>query len=287
MQGVLSTGQRGLNDAEKKVKLHMLVVANTNDPTVGKAAVVDMNNAIKTFDTIARFMGIQMQPVMKIYGKIYNKESVQKAIAALQPGENDIVVFYSSGHGFRKATDSRPYPYIDLRPKDDKTYNVNSLNIKDVYDSIRLKPKGARLNIIISDCCNNIPGVIKVPGKSIVTERGLTEWSRDNCAKLFLDTAASLLITSAGVDETASCDDESGSFCTIFLRAAIANNLAKTNRQPSWTNILNETADATSYKARHICCNPEKPCTQSKACSQHPIRLYEPGRPRVGLRRLF
>lgn len=278
---------RGLTAKEKAVRLYMLVVANTNDSTVGIAARMDMDNMVHSFDTIARFLGIQMMPPVIISGKNYNKQNVEKAIRYLSPGENDIVVFYYTGHGFRKNTDSRIYPYIDLRPKPDGTFNINSLNIKDVYDSIRLKRTSARLNIVIADCCNTFPDDVKRVGKSIVIERATEPWSQENCARLFLDSTASILLASAGVNQEATCDDVSGSFCSIFFRSALSNNLIRTNRQPSWQSILTETNANTSYKARHICCNPEPPCTPAKACSQSPLNLLERGRATGFFRRLF
>ena len=106
---------RGLTPQEKKIRLHLLVVANTNDPTVGKAAVLDMRRVIQTFDTITRFMQIRMDTIV-ISGKNYNKANVEKAIKVLNPDPNDIVVFYYTGHGFLKSEDRRDFPYIDLRP---------------------------------------------------------------------------------------------------------------------------------------------------------------------------
>ena len=272
--------------ANLKIRMHVVIVANTNDPAVGKSAWLDMDRMERTFDTIARFMGIQRPTPVKIYGKNYTKENVQKAIRDLKPEPNDIVVFYYTGHGFRKNTDSRQFPYIDLRPKDDGTYMVNSLNIKDIYDSIRLKPTAAHLNLVISDCCNTIPGTKKSNGKSIVTERGMTDWSPANCAKLFLSTKTSLLFTAADKDQTASCDSTSGSFFTIYFKAAMENNLVKSNKNPGWTQVMQEASEETINKVHHICCGD--PCSWSAGfCVQNPVKQIETGKLTGLLGRLF
>ena len=55
-----------------------------------------------------------------ISGKTYGKKNAEAAIKKLNPGPNDIVVFYYSGHGFRKAGPNPRFPLIDLRAKPTK-----------------------------------------------------------------------------------------------------------------------------------------------------------------------
>ncbi len=284
-EGNLQTATRGFTDLEKKIKLILLIVANTNDPEVGSSAVLDVSRVVNTFDTIAHFMGIQMPKPVIISGATYDKAHVQKAIRDLRPDVNDIVVFYYSGHGFRKKQDPRQFPYIDLRPKPDSTYNVNSLNIKDIYDSIRLKPKSARLNIVLSDCCNTIPTAAKKKGKSIVAERGMEDWSGENAAKLFINTTASILLTAADVGEEASCDSTVGSFFTIYFKAALENNLVKTNKNPDWNQVVKETKEETAFKVQHICC--DSPCVWRNGCRQNAVKQIDPGKSNSILGRLF
>ena len=284
-EGNVQTTTRGFTDLEKKIKLILLIVANTNDPEVGSSALLDVTRVVKTFDTIAHFMGIQMPKPVIISGPTYDKQHVQNAIRDLKPGPNDIVVFYYSGHGFRKKEDPRQFPYIDLRPKPDNTFNVNSLNIKDIYDSIRLKPKAARLNIVLSDCCNTIPTAAKKKGKSIVAERGMTDWSGENAAKLFINTTASILLTAADVGEEASCDSTVGSFFTIYFKAALENNLVKTNKHPDWNLIVKETKEEAAYKVQHICC--DSPCVWRNGCKQNAVKQIDLGKSNSVMGRLF
>ncbi len=271
-----SRGITNLSPVEKKIKMHLLIVSNTNDPSIGKGCGFDTRRAMLMFDSIRRYLGIGMQTTV-ITGKTYNKANVQKAIKALNPDPNDIVVFYYTGHGFRKPEDSRIYPYIDLRPKNDDTYNVNSLNIQDVFDAIRTKPKSARLNLVISDCCNTIPGAAKSNGKSIGGFRDINEWSEVNCRKLFLDqTPVSVLITAAEVGQTAACDTTTGSLFTIFFKATLENCLSKEKKNVSWDQVVNETKDKVSFKAIHTYCR--RPFNEENKCKQDPIRKVLTGR---------
>lgn len=267
---------RGLTPEEKKTRLHLLIVANTNDPTVGKACALDMRRVIQTFDTITRFMNIRMDTVV-IAGKNYNKANVEKAIKALNPDPNDIVVFYYTGHGFRKAEDNRDYPFIDLRPKDDRTYRVNSLNIEDIFNTIRNKPKAARLNLVLSDCCNNDPDAKKVPAWWISGFRDIRDWSLDNCRKLFLDpTPLSLLMTAAQKEQLASCDTTAGSLFTLFFKTALENNLSKLKTNVTWYRIADETKNATSLKARNT--YVQRPFIEKNLGKQDPVKRILTGR---------
>ncbi len=274
-----STGSRGIfSELAKKIKLILVIVANTNDPTVGKAAVLDMKRVLYTFDTICRYTGITLDTSGKIiYGKNYNKSNVIKVINGLQPDINDIVVFYYSGHGFRKDKDERVYPYIDLRPKDDKTYMVNSLNIEDIYQAIIHKPNAARLNLVLSDCCNTLPGVPIPNGKAIISARGMDKWNPKRVVELFLDPKPkNILFTAANVGQTAGCDSTSGSFFTIFFKVALENNLVSRVQKPiSWEKIFAETKDETEWKVSRICCDRPPPCFTRDGCKQNPIKMIQ------------
>jgi len=272
-----SRGITNLSPVEKKMKIHLLIVANTNDPSIGRGCAYDIRIAMLMLDSIRKFIGIGMQTTV-ISGKNYNKENVQKAIKALNPDPNDIVIFFYSGHGFRKPEDNRIFPYIDLRSKPDRTYNVNSLNIQDVFDAIRTKPKAARLNLVISDCCNTLPETKKSTAKVIGGGfRDINQWSEANCRKLFLDPAPmSILMTAAEVNQMASYDTTAGSLFTIYFKAALENFLSKSKSNVSWDQVVTETKDKVSFKAAHTYCL--RPFIPENICKQEPIRKVMPGR---------
>ena len=264
-----SRGLTNLSPEQKNMTMHLLIVSNTKDPSIGKACILDTSRAIMMFDSIRRFLQIRLVKKV-IAGKNYNKENVVKAIKDLNPKPNDIVVFYYSGHGFRKPEDPRAPPYIDLRPKNDTTYNVNSLNIQDVFNTIRSKPRSARLNLVIADCCNTLPGTEKSNGKSIGGFREINEWSEANCRKLFLDTnVVSVLMTAAEVGQTAACDSLAGSLFSIFFKSVLDNSLSKGKQNVSWYQVVADTKNRVSTKSAHTYC--KRPFIMDNVCKQDPI----------------
>jgi hypothetical protein len=190
-----------------------------------------------------------------IQGKDYGKENILGAINMLTPGSNDIVVFYYSGHGFSYEKDAaKKYPQIDLRPHpaSDKidVINANTENLADLFELI--KSKGARLNIIIGDCCNSlIEFKRKFKGGSDALRNEKKEpviINKASCEALFCDYTASILVASADKGEYAVSDDKLGSLFTYnlskSLKRLMKKDLDKSAGLP-WKKLLEETANKT------------------------------------------
>ncbi|MBK6826279.1 MAG: hypothetical protein IPG86_05175 [Chitinophagaceae bacterium] len=107
---------RGLSVAEKKIKMHLLVVADTLDKKLGKAIILDVKKVMETFEGISKFLGIRFLPVI-VQGKNYGKAGVQAALSKLKTvvSRDDIVIFYYSGHGFRIPEKPGKYPNLKLK----------------------------------------------------------------------------------------------------------------------------------------------------------------------------
>lgn len=75
---------------------------------------------------------------------------------------NDVTVFYYSGHGFSYKNGSHyKYPQLDMRtPGNQPDFNKidfiekNTANLKVLLQIMRLY--GGRVNIAIADCCNTV-----------------------------------------------------------------------------------------------------------------------------------
>ncbi len=259
---------RGLTPTEKDTRLILLAVVNVNDPEIGSSCAKDLQRANETFRKLSMMLGIRMDSIF-ISGNNYNKENVEKALDELKPAPNDIIVFYYSGHGFRKPKDGRQFPYMDLRPKVDDTYMVNSLNVEDVYTSIR--KKGARFNLVLTDCCNTNVESINAKGVAPPEAKGLgLDWYIENARTLFLDPIPiSILATAADVDQKASSNDNFGGFFSFYMRQSIEDQLGFFNKKVSWENIRDNATKQTVNKAQHTYC--DKPYIPENICDQTPV----------------
>lgn len=263
-----------LTEEEKKIKIHLLLIGNTLEEEIGGSCEKDMNLADSTFSGLAKDMGLEIIK-KKLIGKDFGMKTVEGMIADLNPAPRDIVIFFYSGHGFRKKEDNQRFPYLDLRsgPKDD--YNVMSLNIRNIYD--RIKAKGARLNLVISDCCNTFPEVTNRQAEftpETPNSKGLG-WDPENCRKLFLGKERqSILFTAADAGQRATSNNRFGGFFTYHFRKALDKNMGVFNRTVNWTQILDDTKMMTGRKAERTYCD-KKVRTFFNVCLQYPYYITE------------
>ncbi len=270
-KALFDTRTRSISPAERNVTMHLICVANTDEKLIGGSCKEDMNRAVRTFNDINTFLGLDNDPVIKtISGNKYSLKAVKDELKKLDPEPNDIVIFYYSGHGFRKPEDRRPYPYLDLRSKTDtakKSYLVNSLNIEDIYDTI--KKKGARFNLVLGDCCNNLVTQTNKTGDPISESKdaGL-DWSEDNVKKLFLERQ-SILATAAQEGQLATGNNNFGGFFSYFFMKAMEDNFSILKKNISWKQILDQAKIKTTLKAENTYC--DKPYIRKNICRQIPI----------------
>lgn len=261
---------RGLTSIEKNTKLHLIVVADTLDKSIGSSCSKDMKRAAETFSGLTNFLGIKMTATT-ICGKQYSKKNVQAAISGLKPAANDIVVFYYSGHGFRLPEQpNRRFPFLKLKTLHKGRQDVidNSLNVEDIFTSI--KKKGARFNLVLSDCCNNDIFSENAKGSKPSLTRGSgVEWSEDNIRTLFLNKIPmSLLATAASSGQKASSNDDFGGFFSYFFKTSMENYSSKLRTNVTWDLVMQDAQKQTIFKANHTYC--DKPYVPANICQQNP-----------------
>ncbi len=254
---------------ERNVKLYLLFVANVTDPLIGSANSKDMYDAIKFFGKVKDFLGINTFIYDTVTGNNFNMQTVNNKVNSfLTPGANDIVVFYYAGHGFRKdfKEDSRSGPYIDLRDAavyKEKRYQDNSLSMEDIVDSI--KKKGARLNLIISDCCNDsvtkTNPIAKDPALS--GKKGMFDqfWNTKKCHDLFLNAnPTTILATAASPYQLAISNPVFGGYFSNFFINTLETNLSLTNtsQKITWDDVFAQTKQQTETKAGRTWCDDAK-----------------------------
>lgn len=260
---------------DRETKMYLLVVANILDKDIGEACIKDTVKVIKSFTDIASKLGLLEKNVIiqVIAGTKYNKKNVELAIKNLKPvPDKDIVVFYYTGHGFRKPTERKisQFPFLDLRSKTDSNYMAQSLNIeKDIFNKI--VSKGARFNLVLGDCCNTYVPLPKVESPPPPTKRGsgFTLLSEDNCRTLFLEKM-SILACAADSNQLAAGNRKLGSFFSYFFYNNMENYCSVFQKDVSWKKILEETATQTIDKANHTYC--DKPHIPANICNQKPIQ---------------
>lgn len=256
------TGTKALSAIEKSAVIHLIIVANINDPVIGNSCKMDMEKTLNLFGVLTRMIGIKLQPTL-ISGPLYKKSNVEKVLDTIKPKSNDIVVFYYSGHGFRKERDSRRYPYLDLREKIDWTFNVNSMQGEDIMKKI--KSKGARLNLVITDCCNTKVSDNKELGSAIPEQKVLgLELFQENVRNLFFPSVTtSVIATASDIDQKACTNNRMGGFFSYFFNQSLQEHLGFMKRGVRWDDVLKRTMEQTEKKALRTYCDSPNICDQT------------------------
>lgn len=258
--------------------MFLLVVASTEDSKLKPNALLDARKVMAVFSNIAKdVLGIRFF-ADSVYGNKYSKASVEAALKRIVPAKNDIVVFYYSGHGFTdRKMPNRDFPFIDLRDPTKTLYRrdleTQTMNIQDIYDSI--VKKGARLNLVLSDCCNDTIAAPKVVGTKPPAPKGMTAANLENLKKLFIKDAASILMTAASKDERATVTPSFNSYFTNFFIASLRTWASPEKTFPNWYRVMADAQNQTKLFAGNVPCPKNSPCPNGKTISQTP-KLFVP-----------
>jgi hypothetical protein len=258
---------RGLSSFQRDSRIHLILVANTTDKKIGINGASDIKKMEETFTLIEEYLGNKEMKVIRIEGERFNKKNVEQVLKdSLNPKPNDMVVFYYTGHGFRKpGKDSiRPYPFLDFTTKEGADYFKESLNIEDIF--MQIKSKGARFNLVLSDCCNaDYENVLRILGLDPNKRSSQMDWSIDHIGKLFVSPQKqSILATAAGKNQLASTNPKLGAFYTNYFLEAMQAMFDRNAKNISWNQIFETARSKTIYKAARTRCrrNPDTGCEQ-------------------------
>ena len=270
-------GSKGLPAAEKNIKLHLVIVADTLDKEIAKACLLDIKKVTEIFDNLVVTLGIQKSYTL-VSGKQFSVTGVKEAVNSIKLfSGNDIVVFYYTGHGFRKREEREQkihFPYLKLTSVPgtrQDTYN-NSISITEIFETI--KSKKARFNLVISDCCNEDVLSSKSFGARIGNVKASNlDWSVENCRNLFLKRA-SILTTAADNGQRAAGTVKDGSYYTQFFKMILGNTLSRSTKNVrTWDQVLTDIRDGTIKFAKSAPCPRED--DPSNKCFQEPYYIIK------------
>ncbi len=241
-----------LPPAFRQSVMHLFIVANTLDPSIGEAAKVDVKNITETFTAIASNLGLR-KPLIRTYaGNNFNKQRIENDLRRFKPAANDIVIFYYTGHGFRWPEDGGNFPRIDFNDTSKAFNAANSLRIQQVYDI--LKPKGARFTLVLSDCCNRSIPTNSVKGpRSLATRKVSYPFNFTNASRLFLPPQPTAVIaTAAKPEELAGCNPSEGSYFTInfYLTLLYGVSTHPNYKNATWSSMMVEVRKFTEDRGK-------------------------------------
>ncbi len=235
-------------------KLHLVIVANTLIGDIGPSCTSDRDKLDYEFKSIADALGVGYRKYV-VDGNNFTKPMVQSTLKSLTPGSNDIVVFVYRGHGFRWNDQTDAYPMMDLRVSNYVNISQStSLSLSEVYNT--LKSKGARLNIILGDCCNNNIGLNQMTTTSFLNTQSNNKPDITKLKKLFMNARGNLIAAAAKQGEYSWANPFGGFYTLSFIQAMKESISYMNNGTAAWTDVINvATKLAKDKSSPNLCSN--------------------------------
>ena len=252
---IFGNNTRGPLGEKRKERFFLVLVAGTNDPTIGTAVKKDLSKIDTYFSTLANDLGVEYIPTY-VTGNDFTRQNVLRAVGQLEkakPAPIDIVVFYYSGHGFRYSNDSSKYPRMSMRRNDEENRDTINVGLEEVYD--RMIKLGAKVTMVIGDLCNEDKGLPVPVGREVlkpkINNKGFsTMLNRDNASALFFPKAPiSILVGSAEPNQLAVGNPSTGSFFTDSFLSQLEQSFYGPLKNPSWLRLLGQSRELTRRKS--------------------------------------
>ncbi|MBK5269595.1 MAG: caspase family protein [Bacteroidia bacterium] len=239
--------------ANKLYQFHLVIIANTLDPTIGAGCAADETNLKNEFRQISDALGFTFQQYI-VDGSAFSKEKVLATLNSLSPGNNDIVVFIYRGHGFRWKNQTSDWPRMDLRTSAyDSITDSHSMNLAEVYSL--LKSKGARLNIILGDCCNSEVNAAPVTTSNYLNFQFDNNSDISKLKDLFLKSNGIILSSAAQKGEVSWVTSQGGLYSMSFLQALREDVSYLSTEECKWDNIITKTIKLARSKSTPTFCS--------------------------------
>lgn len=232
-------------DNTQPCKLWAILLTDTQDESIGGDDLIDNLALNKELKAIGQVLGIPVT-IKNITGNaFYNKRNLANAISAIAPTKNDIVFFCFNGHGFRFDDQKDQYPCLSLGDNGD---DYNYVTLSDVYAAI--KAKGARLNVVFSDCCNSYVGDYKPsqPGSTLYS-RAASKASKKRIKDLWLNVEGNVIATASKPGEYSwSFSGEGSAFTQSFIKQMRREISSSRTDEVSWQRLIDNTIESARKK---------------------------------------
>jgi len=217
--------------------LHALFVFDTLDPDVGSAMVKNRSLLDQTFEEVARSLEMTYEPHM-LDGKKLTYRQLLDAMTQVRVEQDDLFVFYFSGHGGRLDEKKDPWPYLYF--SGDRSA-IDTLLIDSFVESLN-----PRFYWRLVDCCN-------ATAEDVDKLRAITwnkERVRDNLKRLFPSEVCSVIVSSASPGEVSWAYDRYGSCFTLSLLQDLFCKLSGT-KNVTWEALLMDASARLRVKQTH------------------------------------
>lgn len=212
--------------------IHSIIIGDTQDRTIGKTVAIDIPKIREHSKKIAAYTNLELKEKL-LTGSNVTTKNILETLETIQFEEDDAVILYYSGHGYRTSN-----------PKDNQWPNVALPEWKGInleYMAEILVNKNPRFILAIADVCNNVIPEAFAPPTLIKRELADENTIKANYIKLFLETKAVIIASGASPTLYAYCDEKNGGHFTFYYLRSLFEEMNKPDGTAEWENIFSKT----------------------------------------------
>ncbi|CCB86258.1 MULTISPECIES: caspase family protein [Parachlamydia] len=211
--------------------LHAIVVADTIASNISKSVEMDLKKMEAEIYKISRHANLPIQKHF-IAGKEITSAEILTTIQNLSVSDDDVILFYFSGHGYRTKKKESPWPNLYI------THENKGIDFDLIVSE--LENKCPRLMIVFADVCNNIvPDMFAPPlaarSMAMMGQRAITA---DAYLALFRECRGKILLAGAKTGEFAWCTLDGALFTDAWIQSI--EDEAKKGPEACWESIIEQ-----------------------------------------------
>ncbi len=235
--------------AERKPRVYSIIFADTQDESIGKAAIVSHDNYLNFFSRVESAIGSTDGPETFNFVKYEcNNSNLVSTLRSLDCTPHDIVIFVYVGHGTRALKDESDFPQICFAlPRGERYRNSN-----DFYPLEKIKntimQKNPRFCLVIGDCCNSYDPYL--PPKGVNPDFTMADEVRPTIGweaikKLFMSKYGSVMLTASKKGEYGWCNSTFGMFLEHHFNQVFDDIASGKKEYNSWDELLEDVKNKT------------------------------------------
>jgi hypothetical protein len=231
----------GLAQMVQAQTIHAILCGATKVADIGKGCQSSLTLMENALTYVGTQTGMQVEFTF-LSGDEFRKDNILEAIEDLKVGDDDVIFFYSTSHGFNYNNNPSKFTFIGAHPNKIEMTRSELENFglsleMEVYQP--LLTKNARLTIAMAEACNT---VVDMPAPSTYNAMNVNIQKR--LKELFLEAKGSAISTSSRVDQRSWTDPEKGGIYTnMFIEAM--NEVIGSKEKAEWDAVFNKTETLT------------------------------------------
>ncbi len=229
-------------------QLHAILVADTNDCSIGNSVACDLEEMQVLMAQIAS--GADMELAEKIFqGRSCHPKLVKDYLERLEVDDDDVVVYYQSSHGFRTANMHEQWPALYFGA------GKHALRLQDISDVI--KRKKPAFSLVLADVCNSVSSY--TPPFETINSRQILDGSQraDGFWYLFREATGNVTACSSKPGQYSYCIPYGGGVFTTAMLEAMDTVVEEP--QPTWNRVMTVASRQSMELAKSMGIK-QKPC---------------------------